>query len=104
MKELETIREMANRFFYTLSVNYSMQVYVAQDYLGEDTKSINKHKHKSTLLEDVWINALFHKNDGYMSPLNLSPFRDRGKIDMNKEIAENPYDRRLSVVGCRLCF
>ena len=85
-KEIGTIMEMAKRFFYTLSVNYSMQVYVAQDYLGEETKCINKQKHKSTLLEDVWINALFHKNDGYMSPLNLSPFRDRGKIDMNKEM------------------
>ena len=84
-KELELIKEMANHFFYTLSVNYSMQAYIAQDYLGEDTKSVDKKRHKSSLLEDVWINALFHKNDGYMSPINLNPFRDRGKIDMNKE-------------------
>lgn len=83
--ELEVIKEMANHFFYTLSVNYSMQAYIAQDYLGEDTKSVDKKRHKSSQLEDVWINALFHKNDGYMSPINLNPFRDRGKIDMNKE-------------------
>ena len=39
--------------------------------------------HSSSL---AWINGLFHKNDGYMCPIVLNPFRDKGKVDMNREM------------------
>ena len=32
-----------------------------------------------------WIEALFHKNDGYRTPIVLNPFRERGNIDINVE-------------------
>lgn len=32
-----------------------------------------------------WIAGIFHKNDGYMTPIVLTPFRSCGNIDINKE-------------------
>ena len=33
----------------------------------------------------VWMDSLFHKNDGYMTPIVLNPYRDEGVFDLNKE-------------------
>ena len=82
----QTVKDVADRFFYTLVMNYSMQSYVAQDYIGEEAKSRNSNRHKTWSVKDVWINALFHKNDGYMCPININPYRNNGAIDMNKEM------------------
>ena len=82
----QTVKDVADRFFYTLVMNYSMQSYVAQDYVGEEAKSRNSNRHKTWSVKDVWINALFHKNDGYMCPININPYRNNGIIDMNKEM------------------
>lgn len=32
-----------------------------------------------------WINSLFHKNDGYQTPVVINPMRTNGIIDVNKE-------------------
>lgn len=32
-----------------------------------------------------WLEGLFHKNDGYQTPVVLTPYRSRGNIDVNKE-------------------
>lgn len=85
-REYAKIKTVADNFFYTVVLNYSMQSYVAQDYVGEECKSKTSSRHKSWDVEDVWINALFHKNDGYMCPINLNPYRDEGHINMNKEM------------------
>ena len=82
----QTIKDVTERFFYTLVVNYSMQSYVAQDYVGEEGKSRTTSRHKTWSVKDVWINALFHKNDGYMCPININPYRNNGTIDMNREM------------------
>lgn len=82
----QTMKDVADRFFYTLVMNYSMQSYVAQDYVGEEAKSRNSNRHKTWNVKDVWINSLFHKNDGYMCPININPYRNNGAIDMNKEM------------------
>ena len=83
---IDDYREIAEKLFYTIVVNYSMQAYVEQDYQDEKTewqvdKAVSPH-----LADHAWINGLFHKNDGYMCPIVLNPFRDKGKVDMNKEM------------------
>ena len=85
-QEYQIIKDVAERFFYTLVMNYSMQSYVAQDYVGEEAKSGTSSRHKTWSVKDVWINALFHKNDGYMCPININPYRNNGTIDVNKEM------------------
>ncbi|VTP91800.1 hypothetical protein [Sphingobacterium daejeonense] len=56
-----------NKFFYTICVNYSL------------------HGLNSTG-EYFWLNGLFHKNDGYKTPLVITPWRDQGNIDINVEL------------------
>lgn len=58
--------DLAN-FFYTISLNYS------HHGLNADTLGI-------------WINKLFHKNDGYRTPVVINPMRKRGNFDINDEI------------------
>ncbi|MCP1996113.1 AAA family ATPase [Flavobacterium sp. HSC-61S13] len=53
-------------FFYSIVVNYSHYAYNASD-------------------NDKWLDGLFHKNDGYRTPLVLNPFRKQGNIDINSE-------------------
>jgi len=78
--------EMCKNLFFTLISNYSIQAYVDADYSDEETYTLNK---KGTLNDTpsgkTWIHYVFHKNDGYMAPININPFRDNGKLDMLKE-------------------
>jgi len=53
-------------FFYTIAINYSHYA-LNSDYLGN------------------WVKNIFHKNDGYQTPLVLNPFRNRGNIEINDE-------------------
>ena len=83
---IEDYRELAQKLFYSIVVNYSMQAYVEQDYQDEDTEWQDDKPMSPHLAEDAWINGLFHKNDGYMCPIVLNPYRDKGKVDMNREM------------------
>ncbi len=53
--------------FYTIAINYSLY--------GLNTESNN-----------LWLRDLFHKNDGYQTPLVINPFRIEGNIDVNNEL------------------
>lgn len=54
------------KFFYTVSVNYS--------HHALNSKSIGN-----------WISSLFHKNDGYLTPVVINPMRDEGNFNINHE-------------------
>ena len=64
-----------NHFFYTIALNYSLYSFNKKDYQCPDDKRINGN----------WIDGLFHKNDAYLTPVSLNPFRNNGNIDINKE-------------------
>ncbi|WP_299675768.1 AAA family ATPase [uncultured Dokdonia sp.] len=53
-------------FFYSVVINYSLY--------GFNTNQIG-----------VWIKSLFHKNDGYQTPVVINPYRNKGNIDVNRE-------------------
>ena len=53
-------------FFYSIVVNYSHYALNSNE-VGD------------------WIIPLFHKNDGYQTPIVLNPMRTKGIIDINKE-------------------
>jgi len=55
-----------NQFFYSIVINYSIY--------GLNSK-----------ISGNWIKSLFHKNDGYQTPLVINPFRTEGVIDINSE-------------------
>ena len=78
-------KEIAKKFFYLIATNYSLQAYIANDYKKEHTIEFNKDKQANVPSESIWLNNLFHKNDGYMCPIVLNPMRSEGKIDMTNE-------------------
>lgn len=76
-------------FFYTIVTNYSLQAFNAKDYKRERCL-ILKDGLDDTMAETqaeghIWMDSLFHKNDGYMTPIVLNPYRDEGVFDLNKE-------------------
>lgn len=53
-----------DNLYYTNHINYSLHS-LNQNYFGD------------------WIHNLFHKNDGYQTPVVLEPYRYKGNIDIN---------------------
>lgn len=70
-----------DKFFFTFVSNYSHYAYNIYDFHHEweirgDEEDDN---------EKCWLHYIFHKNDGYLAPVTLHPYRDKGNIDINKE-------------------
>lgn len=68
-------KHLSEAFFYTIGLNYSIYSFNTNDYACNEDPQIN----------GIWLDSLFHKNDGYLSPICLNPFRELGNIDINKE-------------------
>lgn len=86
----EKISKLVENFFYTIVSNYSTQSFLYPNYNGETYLHYgqnNKHnsEYYDTKANASWINSLFHKNDGYVCPVVLNPYREWGKIDCVKE-------------------
>ncbi|MFP3591331.1 AAA family ATPase [Chryseobacterium sp. SIMBA_038] len=60
------ISNFGKLFFYTEVIDYSLYSFNSRN-------------------EGNWIKYIFHKNDGYQTPIVLNPFRDEGNIDINSE-------------------
>lgn len=56
-----------SNFFYTISVNYSLY-------------GLNSNGNY------FWLDGLFHKNDGYKTPVVITPYRENGNININTEL------------------
>lgn len=64
----------ADELFYAMVVNYSIYAYNSRLF-GLENREPNAS----------WIDALFHKNDSYQTPVVLNPMRTAGNIDINRE-------------------
>ncbi len=60
--KITTLKELSSYTFYTITSNYSIYV----DY-------------------PKWKEKLYHKNDGYFTPIVLVPYRLNGDIEMSRE-------------------
>lgn len=90
------IMGLAN-MFYTAIFNYSLYSFNYNDYYEERTIEDRWHaKRKGETNEGrywrgkfsqdrVWLNGLFHKNDGYQTPIVLNPMREDGQINALRE-------------------
>lgn len=92
----ETIIELAKNFFYTIVTNYSIQSFIDSDYKTERSYRFETDGKTGVDSSAIWINSLFHKNDGYITPIVLNPYRDEGIIDLKKEYQLTNY--RLSAI------
>ena len=98
----ENIRELVKDFFYTIVTNYSLQSFISSNYkcdtlvynrdLDNDDDSENVDNFGSATeipinnrKKAVWIDRIFHKNDGYIRSIVLNPYRDNGVINMEVE-------------------
>lgn len=69
---------------YTFVSNYSHYAYNVYDFRNE----WDKYHPKTTVEEEneaCWLFHIFHKNDGYTTPISLHPYRKSGNIDINNE-------------------
>ncbi len=88
----EERRRLYEMFFYTLVSNFSLYAYNTLDYRNEyddnakcqlieadhpDQKFDEEHR--------CWLHGLFHKNDGYQTPMVITPYRYEGNMDINCE-------------------
>lgn len=76
------IEQITRHFFYSICTNYSIHALNEIDYapprLWIDREGCN--------IDGKWINGLFHKNDGYVIPITMVPYReDGGNIDIKNE-------------------
>ena len=80
-KKIEHIEEYPNCFFFTIVSNYSHHAYNVYDYEKEwEVRGDEKDDD-----EKCWLHYIFHKNDNYLVPITLHPFRYKGNIDINNE-------------------
>lgn len=80
--------------FYTAIFNYSMYAFNFNDYYEERTKENRWIENSEKVCLDFageytqdqcWLKGLFHKNDGYQTPIVLNPMREKGIINVPKE-------------------
>ena len=87
----DNIAELYKNFFYTYVSNFSSYAYNTNDFANECNSDryeelIRKSKKKRYTIEQKnWLNGIFHKNDGYQTPIVLAPFRNEANIDINTE-------------------
>lgn len=95
------MQDLAECFFYTIATNYSIQGFLASDFEDEESMEYGPVNMKADVdgPEDDefmpvrlwyettnWIDRLFHKNDGYLCPIVLNPYRNGGSMDVDNEI------------------
>ena len=87
----DVLSKYYKHFFYTFVSNYSIYAYNTNDFKSEcNSQDYEKdvrggRKSKYSVDERCWLNGIFHKNDGYQTPIVLTPFREEGNIDINTE-------------------
>lgn len=99
-------------FCYNVVLNYSLHSFNPTNYRGESTSQEKENEIRTIDRENglsveswtnlkkraidngmpeivdeacSWVSGIFHKNDGYMTPLVLTPFRSCGNININSE-------------------
>lgn len=77
------LEKITRHFFYSICTNYSIHSLNEHDYTPNKLW-IDKDEN----VNGKWLKGLFHKNDGYVVPIVMVPFRDReGIIDIGNENA-----------------
>lgn len=96
-KKHKVYKKIMDHFFYTFVSNYSMYAYNVNDFEEEwnsenlERSLRNPPNQIQTGNNDIdseqrcWLEGIFHKNDGYQTPILLTPYRSYGNIDVNKE-------------------
>lgn len=85
------LKMVYEQFFYTLISNQSIYAYNTRDYYLEcnddekECKALGVEGEEYNDEERCWLHGIFHKNDGYKTPMVVTPYRYEGNLDINKE-------------------
>lgn len=80
--DTKEMHNVLHHLFYTICINYSIYSFHVKDY---NPPMVERNK-LSQGINGKWLEQMFHKNDGYLMPVVLAPFRDKeGNIDMGRE-------------------
>ena len=71
----QKLTAFTQNLFYSIVTNYSMQSFVCTDFRGEPAVQVLKNGKSQQKDGLLWLSGLFHKNDGYITPIVLNPFR-----------------------------
>ena len=86
-------RRILKTLFYTMVCNYSLYGFNYRDFLLEATPAARlqalqiKANDEKPTEDSVWLKGIFHKNDGYQTPIVLHPMREDGRLNIVKENA-----------------
>ena len=86
IKKMEQLRD----WFYTIVCNYSLYSFNFHDYYTERTEDerlslLGKKITPNNEDDAYWLKGVFHKNDGYQTPVVIHPMRTNGIIDAVRE-------------------
>lgn len=81
------LRHVLKDWFYTMVGNYSLYAYNYRDYSEERTsvtkltllRNIRPEDNKEE--DEYWLKGVFHKNDGYQTPVVIHPMRNKGYVN-----------------------
>lgn len=74
-----------SKLFYTISTNYSLYAFNQGEYSPEEDEPANPEEASVDGINGEWLSGLFHKNDGYYTPIVITPYRESGNINVQKE-------------------
>lgn len=84
-------RRILKTLFYTMVCNYSLYGFNYRDFLSEATPAKRlqalhiKASDENPTEDSLWLKGIFHKNDGYQTPIVLHPMRDDGRLNVVNE-------------------
>ena len=84
-------RRILKSLFYTMVCNYSLYGFNYRDFLLEATPAARlkalhiKATDEHPTEDSIWLKGIFHKNDGYQTPIVLHPMREDGRLNVVKE-------------------
>lgn len=84
-------RAILRSLFYSLVFNYSLYGFNYRDFAREETPAERLRHLNITAKNNVedeqtsWLGGIFHKNDGYQTPIVLHPLRQNGQLNIVKE-------------------
>jgi len=90
----DQLKTIFSNLFYTFVSNYSIYAYNTNDYKDECNSKekensienrIDNNVNAASIENRCWLHGLFHKNDGYLTPIVLTPYRYEGNININNE-------------------
>ena len=91
------IEQITRHFFYAICTNYSIHSLNERDYV-QSPFSMDKNNLINNNINGGWIKGIFHKNDGYVVPITMVPFREEnGCIDISNE--NNLAKQRLATLA-----